>query len=117
MTKAGEPEKNDVTLSGMVGTMIAIGAPASYAYTYASESGFCSFFGIPAEFISLDLNRILLTLSILLSAAASFFMFADIVYRVVGSLNRKNPIVRSLRRLLILFGLAALFLYGYGADR
>lgn len=93
-TKAVSNGRNWQTIALLFG----LAAPIGYAAAYLREWGFCSVFGIPVEFIQLNITTVLIAITSGVGVLFLLFWFADLFYILSQQNKLKNfgPVRRRL---------------------
>lgn len=98
-----------------VATLFGLAAPISYGAAYLRESGFCSVFGVPYEFIQLNTTTMLIAITSGVGVLFFLYSFADMLYTLSqeGKQKKSGPVRRrvyfNLFSLIFLGFLSALF--------
>lgn len=84
----------------------------AYVITYAYESGYAGIFGIPSQFIALNLITFLVVTGALTGVILSLFMYANFILLILPKSD--SPLFRGIIKLfpMILLSVAYLILYG-----
>lgn len=84
----------------------------AYVITYAYESGYAGIFGIPSDFITLNLTTVLVVTGALFGVILTLFIYANFILYILPKSD--SPIFRGVVKLLplILLSVAYLLLYG-----
>ena len=94
------------------GIIIATSPIVAYLFTYEYEAGFCNVFGIPVQFISIDLATTFFVILGLYTLFFNMLLFGNLIFMF---LDKSHPIYRRLTITLVfflLFFLAPIYLYG-----
>ena len=83
---------------------------ASYLWTIFYEAGYASVFGIPFDFIALNITDILLTNRLSLIAAAMAFLWIGLYYNMMPTLS--SPIFRVFITIVMILSIGLGFAYG-----
>ena len=94
------------------GFIIASSPIVAYMFTFAYEAGFARVFGIPLEFITLNLKRVFIVASVLLTIVGLLFWLANLIFMV--SPKETNPIYRGFIRLSLPVLLFVVFIFLFG---
>lgn len=92
--------------------LFGLAAPIGYAAAYLREWGFCSVFGIPIEFIQLNITTVLIAITSGVGVLFLLFWFADLFYTFSQQRKLKNfgPIRRRLSFDLLVLSFFGCFL-------
>lgn len=90
----------------------------AYFCAYVYERGYASFFGIPLQFISLDIARIIYSLIIVLATVLFFvFIIGELIYTLFSDhISRlyQKPVGRSIITMMVVFIFVLINFFGAG---
>ncbi|MBF0106742.1 MAG: hypothetical protein HQM16_15625 [Deltaproteobacteria bacterium] len=105
--KTDSDKKNRVTKEIALATI-----PLAIAYLFIAfyEAGFCEFYGIPTDLISINITDVILTNRLTLMVAVLAFLWIALYYNVLPSAS--SPLFRGVVTLILILSLWLGFTFG-----